>query len=80
MIWLLGLKGKVIIFRKITYKIITNKFTIFFVDCIILLNFLFLSLIGIVTNELISVFEDFTTIIVTTELILKMIAFRTSKN
>lgn len=54
--------------------IITNKFTNFFVDCVILINFLCLSLIGIISNQFLSVIEDFTTIIVSIELALKLIS------
>ncbi|CAD8110423.1 unnamed protein product [Paramecium primaurelia] len=79
LIWLVGIRGKIISIRKITFMIITNKFTNFFVDCVILINFLCLSLIGIISNQFISVIEDFTTIIVSLELVLKIISFQTSK-
>ncbi|CAD8123254.1 unnamed protein product [Paramecium sonneborni] len=79
LIWLVGISGKIIIIRKITFIIITHKFTNFFVVCVILVNFLCLSLIGIISNEFLSVIEDFTTIIVSLELILKLISFQTSK-
>jgi hypothetical protein len=77
-IWLNGIKGKIIIFRKIVFNLVSSKFSTLFVDGIILMNFIFLSSIGIVSNELISFFEDVTTIIVSIELIAKMIAFQTS--
>lgn len=78
MIWLNGIKGKIIIFRKIVFNLVSSKFSTLFVDGIILMNFIFLSSIGIVSNELISFFEDVTTIIVSIELIAKIIAFQTS--
>ena len=55
--------------------IINHKFTNLFVDCVILINFLCLSLIGIISKEFLSVIEDFTTIIVSIELVLKLISF-----
>ncbi|CAD8075875.1 unnamed protein product [Paramecium primaurelia] len=79
LIWLVGIRGKIIIIRKITFMIITNKFTNFFVDCVILINFLCLSLIGIISNQFLSVIEDFTTIVVSLELALKLISFQTSR-
>ena len=42
------------------------------------MNFIFLSSIGIVPDELITVFEDVTTIIVSIELLAKIIAFQGS--
>ncbi|CAK66104.1 unnamed protein product (macronuclear) [Paramecium tetraurelia] len=79
LIWLIGIRGKIKIIRKITFMIITNKFTNFFVDCVILVNFLCLSLIGIISNQFLTVIEDFTTIIVSIEFALKLISYQTSK-
>ncbi|CAK68274.1 unnamed protein product (macronuclear) [Paramecium tetraurelia] len=75
MIWLRGISGKIQIAQKYTYIVVSSKFSDLFFDLIILFNFVFLSLQGIVNPGLISQIEDITTICLCIEIVMKLFSF-----
>ncbi|CAD8104211.1 unnamed protein product [Paramecium primaurelia] len=74
-IWMLGLQGKIETLRKYSYLLITSQISQLFFDCIILINFTFLSLQGIADSVTISNEEDVSTIFLCIELVLRFFAF-----
>ncbi|CAD8111377.1 unnamed protein product [Paramecium primaurelia] len=74
-IWLRGISGKIKIAQKYCYMVVSSKFSELFFDLIILFNFVFLSLQGILNPELISQIEDITTICLCIEIVMKLFSF-----
>lgn len=74
-IWLVGIKGKFKSIQKYCYIVISSKFSIFFFDLVILFNFTFLSLQGIVDPILISNIEDISTIFLCVELTIFLLSY-----
>ncbi|CAD8054707.1 unnamed protein product [Paramecium primaurelia] len=75
LIWMPTFGGKLLILRRYTLIIIDNKITQFFFDFIILINFIFLSLYGIVDSHVISKFEDISTIFLLIEIGFQMFTY-----
>ncbi|CAD8111921.1 unnamed protein product [Paramecium sonneborni] len=74
-IWKLGLYGKIDTIKKYSYLLVTSQICQLFFDCVILINFTFLSLQGIANSITISKVEDISTIFLCSELILRFFAF-----
>ncbi|CAD8122391.1 unnamed protein product [Paramecium sonneborni] len=74
-IWMLGIYGKIDTIKKYSYLLITAQICQLFFDCVILINFTFLSLQGIADSLTIANVEDVSTIFLCTELILRFFAF-----
>lgn len=60
--------GKLLILRKYTLIILDNKISQLFFDLVILINFIFLSLYGIVDSYIISKCEDISTVFLLVEI------------
>ncbi|CAD8198931.1 unnamed protein product [Paramecium pentaurelia] len=75
-IWINGIKGLYIMSQKYAYLIATSRFSQFFFDLVILNNFTFLSLQGIVDINIISTVEDISTIFLCFELVMRLLGFK----
>ncbi|CAD8125783.1 unnamed protein product [Paramecium sonneborni] len=75
-IWLKGIGGKIKIGQKYCYMLVSSKFSELYFDMIILFNFVFLSLQGILNAGLISQIEDITTIFLCIEIGMKLFSYR----
>ncbi|CAD8196993.1 unnamed protein product [Paramecium pentaurelia] len=75
-IWIKGFKGIYIMSQKYAYIIVTTRFSQFFFDLVILNNFTFLSLQGIVDISIISTVEDISTILLCCELVMRFVGFK----
>ncbi|CAD8187083.1 unnamed protein product [Paramecium octaurelia] len=75
-IWINGVTGLYIMSQKYAYIIATSRFSQFFFDLVILNNFTFLSLQGIVDINIISKVEDISTIFLCFELVMRFLGFR----
>ncbi|CAK56635.1 unnamed protein product (macronuclear) [Paramecium tetraurelia] len=75
-IWINGIRGIYIMSQKYAFIIVTSRFSQFFFDLVILNNFTFLSLQGIVDINIISTVEDISTIFLCFELMMRFLGFR----
>ncbi|CAD8120846.1 unnamed protein product [Paramecium sonneborni] len=75
-IWMKGIKGFYIMSQKYAYLTVTSRFSQFFFDLVILNNFTFLSLQGIVDINIISVVEDISTMFLCCELMMRFFGFK----
>ncbi|CAD8114498.1 unnamed protein product [Paramecium sonneborni] len=75
LIWMPTLGGKLLILRRYTLIFIDNKISKLFFDFIILINFIFLSLYGIVDVSVIQICEDISTIFLLIEIGIQMFTF-----
>lgn len=67
--------GKLLILRKYSCTLINSKLTQLFFDIVILVNFIFLSLYGILNSFYISKCEDICTIILLVEVGLQLFSY-----